>query len=230
MKDKNKIVVLSLGGSLIVPKTGFDLDFIKNFKSFILKQIKNGFKFVIVCGGGNTARVYQAAAREVGNLLSDDIDWIGIHATRLNAHFIRTIFREWAHPIVVKNPTVKLQWKKPLLIAAGWKPGWSTDYDAVKLATMYGASTVVNLSNIEYVYDKDPNKFKDAKKIEKISWKDFRKIVGNKWVPGANLPFDPIASREAQKHKIKVAVIKGDSFEEMENVLTGKQFKGTFIY
>lgn len=230
MAQKNKLVVLSLGGSLIVPKTGFDLAFIKKFKSFILQQIKKGFRFVIVCGGGNTARAYQAVARDIGTLTKEDIDWIGIHATRLNAHFMRTIFREWAHPIVVKNPTVKLKWTEPLLIAAGWKPGWSTDYDAVKLAELYGAKTVINLSNIEYVYDKDPNKFKDTKKIAAINWKDFRKIVGNKWVPGANLPFDPIASKEAERNKLTVAIIKGDNLNEVAKVLNEEEkILGTII-
>lgn len=228
MKE-NKIIVLSLGGSLIAPQSGFDLVFLKSFKKFIENHIKNGFRFIIVCGGGYTARNYQAAAKQVGKLNSEDVDWIGIHSTRLNAHFMRTIFRQNAHAVVVKNPTIKLKWGKPILIAAGWKPGWSTDYDAVKLAELYGAKTVVNLSNIEYVYDKDPKKFKDAKKIEKISWKDFRKIVGDKWMPGANLPFDPVASKEAERAKLQVVVMKGEKLAELSEFLVNKKVNGTII-
>ncbi|MFA6423742.1 MAG: UMP kinase [Candidatus Magasanikbacteria bacterium] len=228
--NKNKVVVLSLGGSLIVPKTGFDIIFLKKFKNFVLKRIRLGERFIIVCGGGNTARVYQEGVKAVSELTSEDVDWIGIHSTRLNAHFMRTIFRKWAHPVVVKNPTIKLKWKSPILIAGGWKPGWSTDYDAVKLAELYGAKQVINLSNVEYVYDKDPNKFNDAKRIENINWKDFRKIVGNKWIPGANLPFDPIASKEAQKDGLTVAIIKGDNLEEIVKVINGgEKIVGTII-
>lgn len=226
---KNKIVVLSLGGSLIIPKTGFDVKFIQGFKKIILDKIKKGFRFIIVCGGGATARNYQSAAREVSELVSEDIDWIGIHTTRLNAHFIRTIFRQWANPVVIKNPTKKINWTEPILVGAGWKPGCSTDYDAVLVAKTYGAKEIINLSNIEYVYDSDPRENPKAKKLKKINWHNFRQIVGDKWIPGANLPFDPIASREAEKLKMRVVVMSGSNLSEVKKAIEGKGFKGTVI-
>lgn len=226
---KNKIVVLSLGGSLIIPKDGFDLKFLKGFKNLILKFVKKGTRFIIVCGGGHTARSYQAIAKDIGELTPEDIDWIGIHSTRLNAHFMRTIFRKWAHPIVVKDPTRKLQWTEKILVGSGWKPGWSTDFDAVKLAELYGAKLVINLSNVAFVCDKDPKKFPDAKKLEKISWANYRKIVGDKWSPGANWPFDPVASKEAEKMKLKVIVMDGTNLSDVEKAIGGKKFKGTEI-
>jgi len=228
-KNTEEIVVLSLGGSLIIPKEGFNLEFLQGFKKLILSYLKQNKRFIIVCGGGQTARLYQNAAHEVGELTSEDIDWIGIHATRLNSHFMRTIFRRYAHPVVVKNPTIKLKWKEKILIGAGWKPGWSTDYDAVKLAQLYNASTVINLSNVEYVCDKDPNKYPDAIRFKEISWVDYRKMVGNVWEPGANWPFDPVASKEAQKAKLRVIVMKGTNLEEIEKAIEGKEFKGTII-
>ena len=118
---------------------------------------------------------------------------------------------------------------KSIINAAGFKPGHSTDTDAVLLAKTYGAKEVINLSNIEYVYDKDPSKFKSAKKIEKINWNEFRKIVGNKWVAGANEPFDPVASREAEKLGLKVSILKGTDLKEVDNVLSGRKFRGTVI-
>lgn len=224
-----KIIVLSLGGSLIAPKDGFDLKFLSGFKKMILNFLKSGYRFIIVCGGGQTARSYQTIARELGELTTDDIDWIGIHATRLNAHFMRTVFRKWAHPVVVKDPTRKLKWNEEVLIGAGWQPGWSTDYDAVKMAELYGAQVVINLSNIEYVYSADPRKNPQAKRLENIGWRDFRKIVGNKWIPGANLPFDPIASREAEKMKLKVIVMSGNNLTNVSQAIKGEEFKGTTI-
>ncbi len=221
--------MLSLGGSLIAPKEGFDVEFLRGFKKLILDFLKRGFRFIIVCGGGQTARSYQALAREFGELTPEDIDWIGIHATRLNAHFMRTIFRPWAHPVVVKDPTRKLKWTEKILVAAGWQPGWSTDYDAVKLAELYGAKIVINLSNIEYVCDSDPRKNPQAKKLERVSWPDFRKIVGDQWVPGANLPFDPVASREAEKNKLKVIVMSGRDLKDVAKAINGQKFKGTII-
>lgn len=226
---KNKPVVLSLGGSLIIPKSGFDIKFLKGFKKMIVEEIKKGRRFIIVCGGGATARNYQSAVKSVSELVSEDVDWIGIHTTRLNAHFMRTIFRQWANPIVIKNPTKKIKWDEAILIGAGWKPGCSTDYDAVLIAKTYGAKEIINLSNIEYVYDSDPKENPKAKKLTKILWKDFRKIVGDKWIPGANLPFDPIASKEAEKQKMKVIVMSGANIIEVKKAIEGKKFKGTVI-
>ncbi len=227
--SKNKLVVISLGGSLIAPKTGLDIKFLLDFKKTIVQFLQEGYRFVIVCGGGQTARTYQAAAREVGELKLDDIDWMGIHATRLNAHLIKTILRDYAHPIVIKNPTLKTEWDEQILVAGGWKPGFSTDFDAIKLAELYGAKTVINLSNISYVYDSDPRENKDAKKIEKISWADFRKIVGDEWNPGANVPFDPVASKEAEVAGIKVKFVNGANLSEFKNALQDKKFIGTVI-
>ena len=88
---------------------------------------------------------------------------------------------------------------------------------------------MINLSNIDYVYDKNPKKFKGAKPLKNISWKDFRKIVGNKWDPGLNLPFDPVASKLAEKLKLKVVVMNGKPLSNLKNLLSGRSFKGTVI-
>jgi uridylate kinase len=228
---KNKTVIISLGGSLIVPDE-IDWRFVKKFKKIIEKYIHKKYKFIIITGGGKTARKYQDAALKVTNLTDDDRDWIGIHATRMNAHFIRTVFRKYAHPRINKNPNDLedfYHFKESILIAAGWRPGFSTDYDAALLAKYLGAKTIVNFSNIDYVYDRDPNKYKNAKKIENMSWKDFRKMVGNKWSPGLNAPFDPIASRLAHEENLEVVIMNGKNLKNLENYLEGKKFKGTMI-
>jgi uridylate kinase len=68
------------------------------------------------------------------------------------------------------------------------------------------------------------------KKINKINWKDFRKIVGNKWDPGLNMPFDPIASKHAQKIGLKVVIAKGKDIKNLSRILNGEEgFKGTLI-
>lgn len=230
MSNKDKVAVLSLGGSMINGKEGLNAVFLKQFRTFILSQVKVGYRFVIVCGGGRVCREYNAAAKQVGVKKDTDFDWIGIYTTHFNANFMRIIFGNLAHEEIVKTGKEKMNWKKALLFSGGWVPGHSTDFDAVLLAKRYGAKTVVNLSNIEYVFDKDPNKFTDAKKIENISWKDFRRIVGNKWVPGANAPFDPIASREAEKLGLKVVVMNGKNLKDLGKVLKGEEkIVGTII-
>lgn len=229
---KANITVISLGGSLIVPDD-IDWKFVKRFKEIIKKHILNGRKFIIITGGGKLARRYQESAVKITQKLTDDDrDWIGIHATRMNGHFIRTIFRDYAHPIINKNPNDLedfFNFKEKILVAAGWRPGFSTDYDAVILGKYFGVKTIINLSNIDYVYDKDPRIFKDAKKIKEISWTDFRKMVGNKWDPGLNAPFDPIASKLAAEAGIEVAIMNGKKIKNLEDYLEGKRFRGTVI-
>ena len=224
-----KLIVLSLGGSIIIPPAGFNIEFLKKFRALIAKEAGYGYRFIIVCGGGQTARSYQAAAREVGELQPEDVDWMGIHATRLNAHFMRAILRDLAHPIVGRDYTEKLNWTEPVLIVSGWKPGCSTDFDAVKFAELYGGNTVINLSNVSHIYDSDPNKNPKAKKLEKISWAEIRKIVGDEWVPGANVPFDPIASREGEKLGLQVLFAKGTDLGEVEKAIEGREIVGTVI-
>ena len=168
--------VISLGGSLIAPEGGIDWKFLKKFRQLIMAAVKRGNRFVIITGGGITARSYQAAAAKVIRLTRDDRDWLGIHATRLNAHLIKTIFRTVAHPRINKNPRTQEDLAKHfekgegVMLAAGWRPGWSTDYVAAILAGRLGATTIINLSNIDYVYDKDPKKFNDAIKLPSLGY------------------------------------------------------------
>lgn len=219
--------ILSVGGSIIIPKTGFDIKFLKDFRALILKRVRKGEKFIFVIGGGATCRNYQLAASSVRNLSFEELDWLGIHTTWYNAEFVRLLFGDLAYESVVKDPTKKIKTKKPIIIAGGWKPGNSTDFDAVKLAEVYGATEVANLSNVDFVYDQDPNKYPNARRLEMVSWADFRKIVGDKWVPGANVPFDPKAAKLAQKLGLKVVFARGTDLLEVGKILSGKKAKGT---
>ncbi|HEX8964961.1 MAG TPA: UMP kinase [Patescibacteria group bacterium] len=226
-------IILSVGGSLIVPNGGIDTNFLTKLNSFVRAQLaKNpNRQFFLVVGGGQTARHYIEAGRNVvGHELSrEDLDWLGIHSSRLNAHLVRTIFRDIAHPYIIKHYEIIRKVTEPVIIAAAWKPGWSTDYDAVLLCEDYDVERVINLSNINQVYDKDPKKFPDAKPLDKLSWQEFRMMVGNEWVPGMNAPFDPIAAKKAEDLGVKVIVMNGDNFKNLENYFEGKEFTGTTI-
>ena len=225
------MIVISLGGSLIVPEE-IDWKFLKQFKKIIEGKIKKGFRFIIVTGGGKTARKYIEAGSKVGNIDAEDKDWIGIHSTRLNAHFIRTILKKYAHPTICTNPYDLegfLKAKEYVLVAAGYRPGNSTDYISILLAKHFEVKKVANLSNINYVCDKDPKKHKDAKRIKEISWPEFQKIVGDKWDPGLNAPFDPVASKIAAKEEIEVAILNGKNLSNFQKYLDNKKFVGTVI-
>src|SRR3990167_6102037 len=180
--------IISLGGSLIIPEE-IDVDFLKDFKALILSKIEEGKKFVIITGGGKICRKYQNIAKELSKPSDKDLDWIGIASLKLNAELLRVIFGEFAHSEVVANLSEPFSSDKPIVIGSAYRPGRSTDYDAIEGAKTVGAKRVINLSNIDYAYDKDPNKFPDAKKIEKISWADYRALIPKEWNSGLNTPF-----------------------------------------
>jgi len=223
--------ILSLGGSLVVPNGGIDTQFLIAFNEFIRNQVSaKKRRFFIVVGGGATTRHYQDAARAVrGKITNADLDWIGIHATRLNAQMIRTIFQDIADPRVIKHYEIILKIDQPVAIAAGWKPGWSTDYCSVTLCEDYGVREMVNMTNIDKVYDKDPKQFPDTKPIDKISWAEYRKIAGDEWIPGMNLPFDPIASKLAQELGVTVKILNGKNLDNLAKALDEKPFVGSTI-
>lgn len=222
-----KKIVISLGGSLIIPDN-IQVDFLKQFRELIVSKLDE-YQIVIFTGGGKTARVYQEAASNIVPLTNWQLDWLGIHASRMNAQLIHTVFEDYVEVKVVKDPTKKIEMTKPMLIGAGWKPGWSTDFVAVQFAVTHGFTQVVNLSNIEYVYDKDPNKYPDAKPFKEMTWAQMRELVGDEWTPGMSAPFDPIASKLAQEKGIEVIVANGTAIENIRAILEDQEFVGTRI-
>lgn len=228
MPSKKQTTILSLGGSLIVPDQ-LDTVFLAKFKHLIEKQVKSGKQFVIVCGGGKTNSRYLTALQEISTVSHANGDWLGIMATRLNAEFVRIFFGPLAYEKVLIDPTKKIKTKQPIIIAAGWKPGHSTDFDAVLWAKQFGAHEVINLSNIDYVYDKDPREHKDAKPIPAFTWKEFLSKFGGAWSPRMHKPFDPIASKEAAKLKLKVIIANGADLGNVEKILNNEKFIGTVI-
>lgn len=224
-------IVMSVGGSLIVPGE-IDTTFLAQLKEFIdMETTTRGRRFIIIAGGGRTARNYQEAAGAVSDLNAEDLDWMGIHATRLNGHLLRTIFRHSAHRVMITNPDEILDVPKgeKVVIASGYRPGSSTDLRAVQIAEKIGATKVINLSNIDHVYTDDPRTNPDAEKIEVISWADFRALIPSEWDPGLSSPFDPIAAKVAERDNIEVAIINGNKLDEVVKYLEGHPFIGTRI-
>lgn len=230
--EKNKIVI-SLGGSLVVPPTGIDTDFLTKFDTFIRGKIAQDptMQIFIVVGGGTTTRHYQKAAQTVieQDLPAEDLDWLGIHVTRLNAHLLRTIFRDIAHPVVLDRYDIIRKVSEPVVIASGWRPGWSTDFCATMVCEDYNVDTVINLSNIEKVCTADPKSNPDARPIDTIEWSDFQKLVGTEWTPGMNVPFDPIAAKKAGDLGLKVVIMKGTDLDNVEKYFANQEFIGTVI-
>lgn len=225
------VTVMSLGGSIVAPEN-VDEAFLKDFISLIGEFLEKDEKrrFILVIGGGGPARAWQNAYRNItSQVVNDEADWIGIMATRLNAQLIKAVMGEWCVQEVVTDPTKVEPLIGRILVASGWKPGFSSDYDAVLLAERFKADSVINLSNIAQVYTDDPKKNPDAKPIDSISWADFSRLVGDEWVPGKNVPFDPVASRHAAKIGLKVICAAGKNLDNLRKILSGESFLGTVI-
>lgn len=214
---------------------GINVSFLKKFLKFLRSQLKRGKRFIIVIGGGRTARAYQKSAAYVGKVSDWDLDWLGIHTTRLNAHFLRTIFVKEAYPVVIDHDPVEEEIEtmkasnRRLFFASGWRPGWSTDYIAVRLAEKFGSKNVIIAKDTPFVYDSDPKKNSKAKPIKKISWSGYKKLIPRKWSPGLSSPVDPVATRLAEKHKIAAKVLRGSDLKSFQNAIAGKPFTGTLI-
>lgn len=233
-----EVSVIDLGGSLVAPsnkqglQNGIDTEFLKGFTDTLAKYLAQhtSKRLIIVCGGGRLARAYQNAYRVVADAPAPNAeDWIGIAATHLNAELLRQLLSDWCPDEVVTDPTADIAFEGRVLIAAGWKPGFSTDYDAVLLAERFGARTLIRLSNIAKVYTADPDTDPNARPIDTMSWTELKSLVGTVWVPGGSSPFDPVATKYASEIQLRVIVASGVDMENCSNILTDKPFCGTII-
>jgi uridylate kinase len=228
MSDFSKTIVISLGGSLVVPST-VDTLFLSKLKVLVEKKISQGFRFLFIVGGGKICRTYQEALSEVRpTTTTEDLDWLGIYTTQFNAQLVRLVFKDDADQNVAGDPYDVGSITAPIIIAAGARPGSSTDLGAIRAAEKLGAHHVINLSNISHVYDMDPRENPQAQKFETLSWQQYRSFIPTEWTPGLSTPFDPIAAKKAEELGITVAIMSGD-LENFERYLDGQEFVGTVI-
>jgi len=226
---KKQTIVISLGGSIICPGK-IDVNFLREFKKIILSYAKNGNRAIVICGGGETNRLYNNAAKEVrGNITHEELDWIGIDSTRLNARLVRTLIGSAAEEKLLENPYTLIRSNKSILVGCGYKPGSTSDKDAVIAARTYKADTVLNLSNIDYVFTKDPRKYKSAKPIVSCTWQEMKKIIGDKYVPRGNYPFGPPAAKLAEQLGLRVVIMNGKNIKNLKSFLQGGEHKGTTV-
>ncbi|MDP4012984.1 MAG: UMP kinase [Candidatus Nanoarchaeia archaeon] len=225
-----KPIVLSVGGSIFNPNE-FNYSFISNLKKTLSKLAKER-KIIVVIGGGKTARNYITPLRKKG-LKENKSSLIGIAVTRLNARLFAMFFGDIASQHVagdmkeVKN----LLLKNKIVFCGGLRfvPDNTSDGTAAALANYFGCE-FINMTNVKGLYTKDPKKFKDAKFISKISFKEFDRVVSSlKYEAGQHFVLDQHASKIIKKYKIKTYII-GPNLKNLENLINGNKFTGTIIW
>lgn len=226
---KVKTIVLSVGGSMVVPSSGDGTAFLRELKKLLFSYCRRGYRFVIVVGGGAPCRMYQELLGAAGVRDKNALDWLGIYTTHTNAHYVALALSPHASTQIITNPKQEVDGRAKILVAGGHKPGASTDHVAVQLAARFGATCVANISNVAYVYSEDPRTNPQAARHTLLSWRQMQQIVGTKWTPGMHTPFDPVATRFAARNKLNVAIVDGNKLAELRNLLDGKPFAGTWI-
>lgn len=224
---KKKVIVISLGGSRIIPNE-VNFRYLKEFKRILLKNKK--YKFIVVCGGGSLARKYIRAMKAEG-FGYDFQSYTGIAATRTNARFVSYFFGYGTKYLIPKTiEELKRNYKKMDIVFSGaldYKPRQTTDSTAAEIASYFNAD-FINLTNVQGLYNKNPKKYKNAKFISEIAWKNFDIMTSKMgYKPGQHFVLDLTSSKIIMKNKIKTHII--GSIKELDNFLKGKKYKGTLI-
>ncbi len=225
-KKMKSLITLSLGGS-IINSGEIDNKFLEEF-SIMIKELVHKYKFMIVCGGGKVARQYIQGLPN--DLTEGERDYMGIAATWLNAQLLTYYFKGYCSPVLpttVKKLTEHLQ-VHDIGVSGGFLTAIKTDEDAAILADLYGSPILVNVTNVDGIYDKDPKQYSDAKKYDKLTYYQFYEIVSPLSLDaGSNAPFTLIAAKICERTNMRIIVCPKD-VAKIRDAIQGKNV-GTVI-
>ena len=221
MKNSAKVITISLGGSIINPGT-IDKEFLREFRDLVVHHVEQTKdKFIIICGGGKVARDYINASPE--NIPPGQKDLTGILATWVNAQLIASWFQGYtpSKPSQEFYTFVNQMDDYPVLVAGGFLPGIKTDEDAALCADYFKSPYLINVTNVDGVYDADPRKNPKAKRFDHLSYKEFIDLIQHEDVgPGASAPYTLIATKIAQRSNCRLLIVKKD-IKAIKNAIEG---------
>jgi uridylate kinase len=221
-----KTIVVSIGGSVVLSDEA-DALFLKKLTT-LFKKISKEYKLYVIVGGGNIARRYIQLGRKLG-FDEDTLDLIGIDITRVNARIITNLLgisnKEIPH---ITNEAMKLN--RPIVVMGGTDPKHSTDLVGAELAEITHAIRFVNATNVDGIYDKDPNKYKDARQLKEVTIDSLITKYGTTWrAAGKNIFMDEPALEIIKRAKITTYIVNGKRLNQLEKALIGQSFDGTKI-
>lgn len=223
---RKKRVVIKLSGSIFSQ----DTDYAKIRKyAEMLSDISNRVQPIVIAGGGKVARHYINLARNLG---SDEanLDIIGIEVSRLNAKLLITALGDQAYSQVPKNleeVAIAVDSSK-IVIAGGLHPGQSTNATSALIAETSKASSFVNATDVDGIYDSDPNTNTKARLFKEITVNECMEILRvESAMAGTYDLMDIIALKVIERSKIPTRVVRSDT-SDIRDAVDGKDI-GTKI-
>jgi uridylate kinase len=223
---RKKRVVIKLSGSIFSQDTNYAK--IRKYAE-MLSDISNRVQPIVIAGGGKVARHYINLARNLG---SDEanLDIIGIEVSRLNAKLLITALGDQAYSQVPKNleeVAIAVDSSK-IVIAGGLHPGQSTNATSALIAETSKASSFVNATDVDGIYDSDPNTNTKARLFKEITVNECMEILRvESAMAGTYDLMDIIALKVIERSKIPTRVVRSDT-SDIRDAVDGKDI-GTKI-
>lgn len=226
----NKVVAISLGGSVVHTEAGINTDFLANFRDCIQTHITAGRQFVITVGGGTLSREIQSAAQTLANPSDDTLDSLGITAVSVHTSLLHAVFEGDVYSDICFADTIQSSYltEAPIVIAGAQKTGKSTDHNALQAAASLDIDRVVIVSDVGYVYDEDPDTHPDAQPFDTLTLAEYIEMIPSEFSPGLHVPIGPPAARLAHEKGIEIALV-GSQITCIGNAIAGDEFDGTLL-
>jgi uridylate kinase len=222
-------IVISLGGSVLVPDEG-DARYLSKL-AWLLTEMSKEYQICVVCGGGRIARYYISTGREL-DFTEDELDNLGIVVTRLNATMLLLALGDEVFPAMPRSEeeAARLIEDGGMIVMGGTTPSHTTDAVAARVAELVKAKRIVNATSVDAAYSADPKRFADAERYANMTPRQLHDLV-NKGVheAGPSDVFDRLGAEIAMRAGIPIYIVNGRDLEEMENAIKGKVVKGTVV-
>jgi uridylate kinase len=203
-----KRVVIKLSGSVFGNQAE---DKLKKYAE-MLSELSEKVQPVVVAGGGKVARHYIGIARGFG-LDEASLDLMGIEVSRLNAKLLVAALGDRAYHGVPEDleQVAEAAATGKIIVTGGLHPGQSTNATAALIAEKVKAVKFLNATDVDGIYDSDPNKNKSAKMFKEITVKKCLEILGaENSAAGAYDLMDIVALKVIERSKIPTIVLKSD--------------------
>jgi len=243
--------IIKFGGSIVNPNGKYDDSIIEEFADLVKRSNE---RFIFVVGGGKICRFMQDSVQQFldealgpkSEQKNSARDEIGIATTKINACYVLNYFKKYLgkkikiFPEILIDPTEKVDDSYDVYFVGGWKPGHSTDTDMMLLAKNFKANKVIKISDFEIVKNVKPTELlgkstkeikdilENSEDLENMTWKNLTNLVGSKWIPGLNTPFDPKAAKIGYDLRKNLTLHIGRK-EEISKMLKGEEFRGTVV-